>query len=170
MTLRRHHYLAILPLFALLGVANALLSAWLDHTEVSAGLREEATTLAAIEAAWPADLPPPPGFVALAPADADARLAALRQTIWQRGVLFTLAALLAGILVAELLTRLSLRELRLLQHTADRLADGLPDAPAPDGRIREFADLGSTLGTLSQILQENIRHTRTRLLRHDRTR
>lgn len=167
MTLRRHHYLAILPLFILLGVANSLLSAWLDYREVSAGLREEAATLAAIEKAWPAGLPTPPGFAPPAPPDAEARLAELRTHLWKRAALFTSAALLAGLLVAEILVRLSLRELRLLQGTADRLADGQPETAPATGLIREFADLGSTLGTLSQILQENIQHTRSRLLRHD---
>jgi hypothetical protein len=168
MTLRTHHYLSILPLFLLLGIANSALSAWLDTQELRSSLEQERRILETVETHWPQSLLPTYGYVAPQPTPAEERLDRLYQTLWLRAFVFTGVALLAGILVAEILTRLSLRELRLLSTSAEQLSQGLQQSTADGGKIREFADLGSTLATLSQILQENDQQNRIRLLRHDR--
>lgn len=168
MTLRTHHYLSILPLFLLLGVANSALSAWLDTREVSSSLEQERQVLTTVETHWPESLLPSYGFVPPEPTPAAQRLEILYESLWLRGLIFTGAALLAGILVAEILTRLSLRELQILSKSALQLSQGLQQSTESGGKIREYGDLGSTLTTLSQILQENDQQNRIRLLRHDR--
>ena len=171
MNLRLHHYLTILPLFLLLGAANAALSAWLDYREITDSLVEETAILQKFSQLWPQEeLPLPANFVPPAATNAAERLAALEQTLLQRAIFFLLAALAAGLLVAEVLIRINQRELQNLQKAADRLADGLSDPVETGENIREYADLSSTLSTLSQILEENSLHTRTRLLHHDQRR
>ncbi len=167
MSLRTHHYLSILPLFLLLGVANAALSAWLDYREVSSSLEQEHHILETTATIWPEALLPAYDYVPPEATPASQRLEQLSQTLWLRAILFTSSALLAGVLVAEILTRLSLRELRILLTAAHQLAEDLSESPSGGGKIREYADLGSTLTTLSEILQENDQHNRIRLLRHD---
>lgn len=261
MTIRLRYHLAILPLFAGLGVANVLLTAGLELAEVEWGSLESArgaalglvaflgpeqlaggspaqiaaraarpvATLAGhvpgLGAAWfvrAADgawqnvpltaasdhaPPPPPGDDDLArlarhktasrlvrrsgsAADETRSYAALRAPdgallavagvslhdfdlgrAWldlsRRGVAFVAACLLAGVVVAELLTRLVRREFATLADAARSLVAGRYDAQWNDGRVRELADLGDTLRTMAGSLHDNILQTRRRLLQTD---
>lgn len=167
MSLRFFHYLFILPLFIVLGLANAGLSAYLEYQEVQASLAEEMFIVASIQAEWPAHLPSPNVVNAPSVSDQEAVLADLKRSLWLRALFFSVAGLFVGVFVSELLTRLSLREIKLLQHPASQIAEGHTDVSVTPGRIREYADLGGTLNTLAQILRENFQHTRSRLLRSD---
>ena len=70
--------------------------------------------------------------------------------------------MLVGVVVAELLTRYSKRELHGLNKAAAGLADGQYLSTWPMGRIRELNDLGSTLLTMTSLLSDGSHQTRRR--------
>jgi hypothetical protein len=168
MTLRAHHYLSIIPLFLILGAGNAGISAWLDYREIRDSLAEEAMVHQVVGESWPEELPIPSGTQFPKPDAPAIRLAALENVLWMRAFSFVVSALAVGVLVAEILTFLSLRELRLLQQSAIALAQkNSPRASGTGGLIKEYAELDATLTTLSQIMKDNSRQARLRMLNHD---
>jgi hypothetical protein len=168
MTLRTHHYLSIIPLFLMLGAGNVGISAWLDYREIRDSLAEEALVHQVVAESWPKELPIPSGTTFPKPEDPAIRLAALEKTLWARAFSFVGAALAVGVLVAEILTFLSLRELRLLQRSAEALAqEQSRRSSGAGGLIKEYAELDATLTTLAQIMKDNSRQARVRMLNHD---
>jgi len=167
MSLRLHHYLYILPLFLFLGMGSAGISAWLDNNEIRKGLEDEAAVHAIVAAQWPSELAPPEGAVLPQPSDPGARLAELHRSLWIRTIIWAATALIIGLAVAEVLTQVSLRELRLLQRSATALMAGSFDHEHTAGLIREYAELDSTMGTLARVLHDNSRKKRAQMLKHD---
>lgn len=76
--------------------------------------------------------------------------------------LLSLVMLLAGVLVAEWLTRFARRELGALGEAARQLAGGQYLQHWPVGRIRELNDLGGTLLTMASLLADGSHQTRRR--------
>lgn len=105
----------------------------------------------------------PAGQVALiAIGEADKTLREATAALTQRLTTLSLIMLLAGILVAEWLTRFARRELGALGRAAQQLAGGQPLQQWPIGRIRELNDLGGTLLTMASLLLDGSHQTRRR--------
>lgn len=252
MKIRGRYYLAIVPLFLGLGLANAALVYHLESNEVRWGLEQRASgTAAAVAGFWhlleaeaeavasarlqaldqrlggitithlKADggslrtrmvhqaegvaAPPPPGpevlerlgdgalafrmitdaagdlIVGYAPVAPDTGIAAgivataersealavAREGLYQRLSWLLALVLVAGLLVAETITRLAQSELRGLTRAARALIGGRHDHHWEQGRIRELNDLGGTLGTMTSLLADGSHRLRRRFLQTD---
>lgn len=100
------------------------------------------------------------GIVAVVEADRSGRAA--MGALWERlGKLFA-GLLLAGILAAELITRIARRELWSLNRTATEIVEGRALSPAPPARIKEIGDLSGTLQTMTSLLADGNQQTRRR--------
>src|SRR5690606_30062108 len=102
------------------------------------------------------------GLVTIAVAEADRTLRQATAALIQRLTTLSLIMLLAGVLVAEWLTRFARRELGALGEAAQRLAGGQYLQHWPTGRIRELNDLGGTLLTMASLLADGSHQTRRR--------
>jgi hypothetical protein len=78
-----------------------------------------------------------------------------------------LGLLLAGVVVAEMITRIASRELGALTRAARDAAQGRFLSHWPDGRIRELNDLGGTLLTMTSLLADDSHQTRRRFFQHE---
>lgn len=76
-----------------------------------------------------------------------------------------LALLIAGIAVAEFITRMARRELGALTAAADDATHGRYLTQLPPGRIRELNDLGGTLLTMTSLLSDESHQTRRAFFR-----
>lgn len=106
--------------------------------------------------------PTPGGLVAVAVGEADRTLREATAALAQRLTTLSLVMLLAGVLVAEWLTRFARRELGALGSAARQLAGGHYLQHWPTGRIRELNDLGGTLLTMASLLADGSHQTRRR--------
>lgn len=102
------------------------------------------------------------GAVLVAVAEADKTLREATAALTQRLITLSIIMLLAGVLVAEWLTRFARRELGALGRAASQLAGGQPLQQWPTGRIRELNDLGGTLLTMASLLTDGSHQTRRR--------
>ena len=102
------------------------------------------------------------GLVTIAVAEADRTLRQATAALIQRLTTLSLIMLLAGVLVAEWLTRFARRELGALGEAAQTLAGGQYLQHWPTGRIRELNDLGGTLLTMASLLADGSHQTRRR--------
>jgi hypothetical protein len=102
------------------------------------------------------------GLVAVAVAEPDRTLREATAALIQRLSTLSMVMLLAGVLVAEWLTRFARRELGALGEAARQLAGGHYLQHWPSGRIRELNDLGSTLLTMASLLADGSHQTRRR--------
>lgn len=101
-------------------------------------------------------------LVLIAVAEADKTLREATAALVQRLTTLSVIMLLAGVLVAEWLTRFARRELGALGRAASQLAGGQPLQQWPTGRIRELNDLGGTLLTMASLLTDGSHQTRRR--------
>jgi hypothetical protein len=95
-------------------------------------------------------------------ARASARTALLSRLAWLMALV-----LVAGLLVAEAMTRLARSELGGLTRAARALIGGRHDHRWEPGRIRELNDLGGTLGTMTSLLADGSHRLRRRFLQTD---
>ncbi|MCC5790281.1 MAG: hypothetical protein JJT75_11645 [Opitutales bacterium] len=168
MTLRLHHYLAILPVFLLLGAAIAGLSAFLEYQETLENLQEEFALASQFSNLWAAEEKPPETFGNYLLGSSEERLEELSELLWLRAFWFVFSAFLAGLFLCEILVRINRRELAVLNRAADQLLQDQRVELSSRELIKEYADLGTTFSTLSQILQDNSEQTRCRLLQHEK--
>jgi hypothetical protein len=99
---------------------------------------------------------------AIAVSEPDRTLREATASLVRRLSSLSLVMLLAGVLVAEWLTRFARRELGALGEAARQLAGGQYLQHWPSGRIRELNDLGSTLLTMASLLADGSHQTRRR--------
>mgnify|MGYP005752845137 CR=1 FL=1 len=102
------------------------------------------------------------GLVAVAVSEPDRTLREATAALIQRLTTLSMIMLLAGVLVAEWLTRFARRELGGLGQAARQLAGGQYLQHWPVGRIRELNDLGGTLLTMASLLADGSNQTRRR--------
>ena len=98
----------------------------------------------------------------LATVQSDRQLQQATRALIERLAWLAAGLMLVGVVVAELLTRYSKRELHGLNKAAAGLADGQYLSDWPMGRIRELNDLGSTWLTMTSLLSDGSHQTRRR--------
>jgi hypothetical protein len=94
-------------------------------------------------------------------------LASAREALLSRLAWLMALVLVAGLLVAEAMTRLARSELGGLTRAARALIGGRHDHRWEAGRIRELNDLGGTLGTMTSLLADGSHRLRRRFLQTD---
>jgi hypothetical protein len=87
------------------------------------------------------------------------------RALWHTGWWFGACALLASIIVAEILTRRAERDVAALSVGAQALARGEYGHDWRSSIVQELADLASTLEAIDRILRDSVRQTRRRFLR-----
>ncbi|MCK7595607.1 hypothetical protein [Pseudomarimonas salicorniae] len=102
------------------------------------------------------------GLSVMAVSEPDRTLREATAELVEQLLLLSAVLLLAGVLVAEWLTRYARRELGALARGAHSLAEGQYLQHWPSGRIRELNDLGGTLLTMASLLADGTSQTRRR--------
>lgn len=167
MNLRWRHYLSILPLFLLLAASSTGLSTWIDYRQVLDNLQEEEKVIQQFELLWPVSQSNIDDSLQSSLTDPQYRLAKLKADALRRAVIFFLISILAGLLACEILIQVNKRELYFIGELTSELNKGNPPKSGHATIIREYADLVSSLGTLSKIKEEKSMQTRSKLLSHE---
>lgn len=84
--------------------------------------------------------------------------------VWHTSAVFCALALVTGLAAAESLTRFTRRSIARLESDATALAHGEYSSSWEPIRVAELNDLGNTLQSIADILQEGIRQTRRRFV------